>query len=132
MKRWLTWLPMLVALPVILFLGIRFAANPDGLKHANVGGSIPSFSLPELYQNEIVTDKNIKGEWALVNIWATWCSPCLKEHAVLMDIAQGVTMPIYGIDFKDDAEAAKLWLADKGNPYTVVLLDEQGRLPRTR
>lgn len=127
MKRWSTWLPMLIALPVILFLGWRFSTAPVDSTPVHVGSTMPEFSLPELYQNELVTDKTIKGEWALVNIWATWCSPCLKEHGVLMDIAQRVSMPIYGIDFKDDAEAAKQWLAEKGNPYTLVLVDDEGR-----
>jgi cytochrome c biogenesis protein CcmG/thiol:disulfide interchange protein DsbE len=127
MKKWITWLPMLVALPVILFLGWQFSTDPNSTKSRNVGGQIPHFKLPDLYKNEIVTDKNIKGEWAVVNIWATWCSPCLKEHAVLMDISRLHDIPLYGIDFKDDSEAAKQWLADKGNPYTVVLVDEQGK-----
>lgn len=127
MKKWISWLPMLVALPIILFLGLQFSAEPSAGKHSNIGGSIPHFSLPDLYKDEVVTDANIKGEWSLVNIWATWCSPCLKEHGVLMEIAQRHDIPLYGIDFKDDSDAAKQWLADKGNPYTVVMVDEQGR-----
>lgn len=126
MKKWITWLPMLVALPIILFLGWHFSADPSVGKQ-NIGGSIPTFSLPDLYKDENVTEKNIKGDWAIVNIWATWCTPCLKEHEVLMQISKQQAIPIYGFDFKDDADAAKQWLADKGNPYTVVIIDEQGR-----
>lgn len=127
MKRWMTWVPMLVALPVIIFLGWQFSTEPSSMKNRNVGGNIPHFKLPELYKNEIVTDRNIRGEWSVVNIWATWCSPCMREHGVLMEISRRHDIPIYGIDFKDDTEAAKQWLAEKGNPYTVVLVDEQGR-----
>lgn len=127
MKKWITWAPMIVALPMILFLGWRFSADPSAGKHANIGGNIPAFSLPDLYKDENVTENNIKGDWAVVNIWATWCSPCLKEHGVLMQIAQRHNIPMIGIDFKDDSDAAKQWLAEKGNPYTVVIVDEQGR-----
>lgn len=127
MKKGLTWLPMLIALPVILFLGWRFATDPSAAKHLNIGGKMPNFKLHDLYQNEVVTEKDFKGEWAVVNIWATWCTPCMKEHGVLMDISQQYPLPIYGINLKDDLDAAKQWLSEKGNPYAIVVVDDKGR-----
>lgn len=88
---------------------------------------MPAFSLPDLYTGEAVTNTAFKSEWALVNIWATWCSPCKQEHAVLLDIAKTTKIPIIGIDFKDNPADAKTWLKNKGNPYTQVLMDESGR-----
>jgi cytochrome c biogenesis protein CcmG/thiol:disulfide interchange protein DsbE len=127
MKKWITWVPMIIAFPLILFLGWRFTSDSAGMGARRIGGHIPNFKLNELYQNESVNEKNIEGEWAIVNIWATWCTPCIKEHTVLLDISKHHELPIYGIDFKDDAEAARQWLADRGNPYTLVLVDDQGR-----
>ena len=37
---------------------------------------MPNFSLTRLGENTTVTDQDILGEVALINVWATWCGPC--------------------------------------------------------
>jgi cytochrome c biogenesis protein CcmG/thiol:disulfide interchange protein DsbE len=37
-------------------------------------------------------------------------------------------VPIYGINYKDETAAARRWLAQKGDPYRLNILDENGRL----
>ena len=66
------------------------------------------------------------GEVMLVNFWASWCGPCRIEHPILMDLA-AEGLPIVGINYKDDPENARAFLAELGDPYVAVGADTTGR-----
>ena len=56
-----------------------------------------------------------------------WCPTCHFEHPFLVKLAdEGVS--IVSIDYKDDLQAGRRWLAEKGDPYVVTLFDEDGSL----
>ena len=74
-----------------------------------------------------LTEADLKGKPALVNVWATWCVSCKVEHPVLNKLAQqGVV--IYGVNYKDVNADALKWLAEFHNPYQMDIRDEQGTL----
>ncbi len=66
------------------------------------------------------------GPW-LLNVWGTWCPACREEHPALMQLASTIGIPIIGLDWKDDANAAREWLAQLGNPYAAVAFDPVGK-----
>ncbi len=37
-------------------------------------------------------------------------------------------MPLYGLNYRDNGDAARAWLIQAGNPYRAVLADPDGRL----
>jgi cytochrome c biogenesis protein CcmG/thiol:disulfide interchange protein DsbE len=117
-------------LPVIIFaglVGIFYAGlyNDPTLVHSPlIGKSIPEFDLPTLYDPEKrITNKDLLGEVSLMNVWASWCPGCAAEHAMLLQIAQTGTVPVYGLNWKDEGQPAKKWLQKRGNPYVEVLVD---------
>lgn len=68
-------------------------------------------------------------KWALetdgpkvINFFASWCPPCLKELPELQQLSQHV--PVYGIASREDPEKLKEWLAQHGNPYKEVGIDK--------
>lgn len=100
--------------------------DPQALPSALLNKPLPAFDLPDLLTGQRVTAEVIRGEVALVNVWATWCPTCHFEHPFLNQLAaQGVV--ILGVDYKDEPEKAKQWLAEKGNPYRAVVDDRDGR-----
>ena len=94
-----------------------------------IGKAAPAFKLPSLEDPAYAVDSaELRGRPYALNVWGTWCVGCREEHEVLLQIAQRRMVPIIGLNWKDDREAAKQWLAQVGNPYAVVAEDSDGRV----
>jgi len=124
--RYLTPLVLFLALAGLLYKGLNL--NPRLVPSPLIGKPAPEFSLPTLEQPEKqLRLADLKGQVSLLNVWATWCSGCRAEHPALMKLAeQGV--PIYGLDYKDNAADAKRWLMQYGSPYIANAFDADGRV----
>lgn len=124
LSRVLAFLP----LGIVLLLGLAFwwglQNNDDRLPSALLGRPVPEFSLPPVGgQGEGLSSDDLRGEVSLVNVWASWCVPCRTEMPLLVELAEAGTVTIYGINYKDDSEAALSFLEELGNPYTRVGAD---------
>ncbi|MHB0763306.1 DsbE family thiol:disulfide interchange protein [Stutzerimonas sp. NM35] len=128
MKRLLMLLPLVIFLAVAVFLYRGLFLDPSELPSALIDKPLPAFSLPSLEDPErMLSAADFKGEAALVNVWATWCPTCRAEHEMLNQLAsQGVV--VYGVNYKDDSEAARRWLNELGNPYRLNVEDPEGSL----
>lgn len=122
---------LLFALPLLAFLALavlfltRIGENSEALPTALAGKPLPAFSLSTL-DGTAVTQADLKGP-LLLNVWATWCPACYEEHPYLLELArQGVV--IVGLNYKDDAQAARAFLAERGSPYRQVIVDAEGTL----
>jgi len=105
-------------------LGIDATVLPSPL----IDEPAPDFDLPPLpggWRGFASTD--LQGHVSLVNTFASWCAPCRLEHPILNALAAARRVPIYGIDYKDTAAAARAWIAALGNPYTRIGADS-GRI----
>ncbi len=126
--NWLLFLPPLIFALVAgaFYFGMRREA-PDELDSVLRGQPVPQTELagllgPEGVDNAALSAPGVK----LVNFWASWCGPCRVEHPTLTALAaEGVTL--IGINYKDDPQDAKAFLAELGNPYTVIGADTDGR-----
>ena len=127
MKRWLMVLPLALFLVVAVFLYRGLYLDPAELPSAMIGKPFPAFALPNVQGDRSLTQVDLHGKPALVNVWGTWCISCRVEHPVLNKLAQqGVQ--IYGVNYKDDNAEALKWLKDFHNPYQLDIRDEQGTL----
>jgi cytochrome c biogenesis protein CcmG/thiol:disulfide interchange protein DsbE len=126
MTRYL--LPLGLFLVLVVFLGIGLTLNPREVPSPFIGKPAPDFTLPQLDNpGQSLRPADFRGQVALVNVWASWCVSCRQEHAVLLELARRNLVPIYGLDYKDEREAALLWLRQLGNPYTASAFDQDGR-----
>lgn len=129
MKRFFLFLPLLVAvvLGVVLFAGI--GKDPTKLESALIGKPVPAFSLEDLDVPEAKLDASLfRGKIQLLNVWGTWCPACRDEHDDLMWLAEDKGVSIIGLNYKDDREAALMWLDRLGNPYSASIYDPRGTL----
>ena len=121
------FIPLILFGVMALFLFRGLGLDPRELPSALIDRPLPEFSLPSLGGDRMLTRADIAGQVALVNVWATWCSSCRVEHPYLQQLAdQGVA--IFGVNYKDEAAAARRWLDQLGDPYQLNIVDKQGTL----
>lgn len=132
MSRWLTVIPLLVlAALAVLFIGWSLQRDPEYRPDAIVGQPVPETVLPIL-SGDVAGPQNVDlktagvGRPMLVNLFASWCAPCRVEHPQLMALRdRGVA--IVGVAYKDDPVATRAFLDELGDPFTLVLVDREGR-----
>ncbi len=112
-------------LALILFRGLSL--DPTEMPSALIDQPLPAFKLPALGGGAMLSEGDLQGEVALLNVWATWCVSCRVEHPYLQVLAdQGI--PIFGLNYKDNDADALRWLAELGNPYRQTIADREGTL----
>ncbi len=87
-----------------------------------------SFKSKDLFTEEIVnSDHLFKNEkFIVINIWASWCVPCLQEHKYLMNLKNNSSINLIGLNYKDKENNAKKFIYKNGNPYDTILIDDDG------
>jgi cytochrome c biogenesis protein CcmG/thiol:disulfide interchange protein DsbE len=129
MKRFLWPLVAFALLVVVLAIGLRHAPEKGVIKSPLIGKSAPQFVLPDLTDaTRTLRTAELLGGWHMVNVWGTWCGQCRAEHEQLLAIQRDGSVPIIGIDWKDDDAQANAWLASLGNPYARIGADRDGRV----
>lgn len=126
MPRVRMFLPLIgfAVLAGLLWRGLSL--DPNHMPSALTDRAFPEFEALTL-DGTPVRRSDLLGQVALVNVWATWCPTCAAEHAFLNRLSeQGMT--IFGIDYKDDSDAARRWIDTRGNPYRLIVTDPDGRL----
>ena len=76
-----------------------------------------NFKLKELFGNE---------KYIIINIWASWCIPCRQEHKFMKNISEINNLKLIGLNYKDNKDNAQKFLDELGNPYDIILKDENG------
>jgi thiol-disulfide isomerase/thioredoxin len=143
----------------VAILGERLLAPPSDRTVAETSGpgaaqihSLPEFRLPDLAGRE-VTSTNWAGKVLVVNYWASWCPPCLREMPMMIraqealrdrgvqfvgialdrpdDVARfiedyPVNYPILIGDFASVELSRRLGNRFQGLPFTVIF-DARGR-----
>lgn len=127
MNRYVLPLVAVVVMIPILILGLQ--SDPSKLPSQYIGKPAPEFSLPTLKDpSKTMSSADLVGQISLVNIWGTWCVGCRAEHGFLMQLAKDGTIPIRGINWRDNRQAALQWLEDYGDPYVASGFDQDGRV----
>jgi cytochrome c biogenesis protein CcmG/thiol:disulfide interchange protein DsbE len=128
LNRFILPIVAFLALAGLLYIGVRNSPNKSTMVSALLGKPAPAFELPVLGDPvKTVSSKLFAGRPWVLNVWGTWCAECRVEHEQLLAIAQANRLPLVGLNWKDEDDAAIGWLADLGNPYTVVAADRDGR-----
>ena len=125
MKR---FIPFIVFVVLAAFFYVGLSLNPREVPSPFIGKPAPAFSQPQLFEpSKTFAPAEMKGQVWLFNVWASWCASCRDEHPYLIELSQKRRLPIIGLNYKDKREDAMAWLAQLGDPYTLSVMDPEGR-----
>ncbi|HJN96352.1 MAG TPA: DsbE family thiol:disulfide interchange protein [Gammaproteobacteria bacterium] len=119
-------------LPVIVFMGLAILLwrglylDPKELPSVLIDKPMPAFALTTV-DGESATNADLPDQIFLLNIWGSYCLPCLIEHPTLMRLSEAGEIPVVGVNYSDRQDLALDWLDDNGNPFAFSILDESGR-----
>ncbi|MEQ9145982.1 MAG: DsbE family thiol:disulfide interchange protein [Parvibaculaceae bacterium] len=114
-----------------LFLVAIYGGDPSEVPSALLNKPVPAFDLPPVENSGVpgFSDEDLRqGHVTVVNVWASWCVPCRQEHPLLEVLARESGVPLFGLNYKDGADAAQRFLATLGNPFARVGADTSGRV----
>lgn len=121
--------PLGIFIALLAFLAIGLNLDPREVPSPLVGKPAPNFELPQLHQPEqTFAPREMRGKVWLLNVWASWCVSCRQEHPLLVELAEARTVPIYGLNYKDQRADALRWLKQFGDPYLMSISDLEGRV----
>ena len=117
---------LLALVAVSIFLLTR-EGERNRFTEGMVGQHAPAYALARLDgEAPPLTSEERRGRAYVINLFASWCTPCRAEHPQLMALQrQGVD--VVGIAYKDRPEASAAFLAELGNPFADIGLDPDGR-----
>jgi cytochrome c biogenesis protein CcmG, thiol:disulfide interchange protein DsbE len=128
MNRAVALIPI-VALLALIGVGVVLLTRDqtrENFSEGRIGRPAPSYSLASLNAGEPVISAARAGRPYVINVFASWCTPCRAEHPQLMALQAG-GVDIVGVAYKDRPEATSRFLTELGNPFADVALDPDGR-----
>jgi cytochrome c biogenesis protein CcmG/thiol:disulfide interchange protein DsbE len=128
MKRAMLWLPLAAFALLFAVVASGLFRPSDHVVHSQmVGKPLPAFSLPRMVPEtpRLASASFADGKPRLLNVFASWCIPCMAESPQLMALKrQGVEIDAVAV--RDTPQNVEDFLKRFGNPYARIGDDRQG------
>jgi cytochrome c biogenesis protein CcmG/thiol:disulfide interchange protein DsbE len=129
MRRLCFLIPIFLILGLFYFFSKGLHQDPRELPSTLIHQPAPSFALHELDGSKLQSEKVFLGHLTLLNVWASWCDSCQEEQAFLMTVKKKhPELFLVGLNYKDKPSQARAWLKKFGNPYQIILEDQDGNV----
>lgn len=118
MMRVLRWLPV-VALVSTASCAMSEASGPP-----RIGQPAREYAAATL-DGDTVTLESLRGQVVLLNLWATWCTPCRMETPYLQSVFEeyrddGFRIVGVSLDTGDAADQVAMFVEEYGVSYTIL------------
>ena len=121
--------PLVIFIALVAFLWVGLGRDPREVPSPLINKPAPAFTLPQLHDtSKTFSAADMRGKVWLLNVWASWCVSCREEHPILVAFSKTNTLPIIGLNYKDQNPDALRWLSQLGDPYTLSITDSDGRV----
>ena len=106
-------------LALLLLAAPAFAEAPTS---AQVGREAPDFELTQL-NGEVFRLSEHRGEVVLLNVWATWCPPCVGEMPDIQSLSEAYDgeLTVIGVSVDDDPAVVEDFIAENGYTYRFAM-----------
>src|SRR6201996_2699674 len=112
-NRLLYTLPLLTLVIMAGFFGwsLMSGRDPASIGSVMVNRPAPALSAPALFPDAkpLSADLLKTGKPVLLNFFASWCTPCLAEHPLMMRLKEREGVTIIGVAWKNKPEEARSW-----------------------
>ena len=68
-----------------------------------------------------ITLSDLRGEWVVLNFWATWCAPCVEEMPYLNQVAAERDVQVLGVNFNEEASVVARFVADHALSFPILM-----------
>jgi cytochrome c biogenesis protein CcmG/thiol:disulfide interchange protein DsbE len=130
MSKGLRFAPLLLIGLVLIALVWRLMNPPDTTIHSKmVGQPLPAFQLPAAVRGKpaLASADLATGKPRLLNLFASWCVPCIAEAPVLGELRRA-GVAIDGIAIRDRPDDVASFLQRNGDPYERIGPDDNSRV----
>ena len=116
---------------LVLLIAVVFYKSLFEVKNyipKNINNKIDNISVKEFNKDNNFFLKNLFDEEKImvINIWASWCLPCRKEHYYIKKLSNINNLKLVGLNYKDKRKNAQNFLKEFGDPFDIILSDTDG------
>lgn len=79
----------------------------------------------ETLDGDPVTLSDLQGDWVLVNFWATWCPPCVREMPYLQEIADTRDLHVLGINMGESEKLVQRFVEKHAIDFPILMGADQ-------
>jgi cytochrome c biogenesis protein CcmG/thiol:disulfide interchange protein DsbE len=122
------YIPVIIFVVMAAFMWRGLYLDSRTLPSVLLDRPLPEFELRTLeLGDQLATVADLPDEPFILNIWGSYCLPCLQENPIFMAARAQDLVPIIGVNYKDRDDAARNWLDINGNPFSLNIVDDTGR-----
>ena len=130
MRRLILWVPLALFAVIAIVVALNLASPASRqIRSQLVGKALPAFTLPPAMPGRTPINQGDfrAGQPRLLNVFASWCVPCIAEAPQLMTLSrQGI--PIDAVAIRDRPQDVARFLGQWGDPYRNIGLDADATL----
>ncbi|MFC5647667.1 redoxin domain-containing protein [Paenibacillus solisilvae] len=125
---WTKW--GLFALAVVAIGYAIVHSLPQNQEDSSVGSIAPSFELPGL-QSKTVRLADFRGTGVLLNFWASWCGPCVKEMSLLNEAyAQTDDIAMIAVNVGENPERVRRFAEELRLNFSIAM-DQTNKIKKS-
>jgi thiol-disulfide isomerase/thioredoxin len=97
------------------------------LQTPQIGFTAPAFQALDFSSQQPIATEQLKGKYVLLDFWATWCEPCIKEFPRIKSIVSRFgedKLVVVGIIGDSKADAVKKLIDERGLTWKQILSDQ--------